>query len=46
MAIDTTLVLLALLSFGALVASWVAAPLHGDESVPSAAAGEPAFVDA
>jgi hypothetical protein len=40
MAIDTALVLLSLLSFAALIATWVAAPLHTEETAVSTA--EPA----
>ena len=40
MAIDTVLLLVSLLSFLALVAIWVAAPLHAEEQ--SAAEAEPA----
>jgi hypothetical protein len=39
MATDTVLILVSLLSFLALVAMWVAAPLHADEP---AAESEPA----
>ena len=37
MAIDTALVLLSLLSFAALVVTWVAAPLDTEETAASAA---------
>jgi hypothetical protein len=45
MAIDTALVLLSLLSFAALVISWVAAPLQSEPG-STAVAAEPVLVDA
>jgi hypothetical protein len=42
MAIDTVILLLSLLSFAALIAIWISAPLAVEETAPVAAAAEPA----
>ena len=41
MAIDTVILLLSLLSFAALIAMWISAPLSVEEAAPAASAAKP-----